>query len=406
MLKFLTAGESHGKCLTGILEGIPANLSITEGDINKELARRQTGYGRGGRMAIERDEVEITSGVRFGRTLGSPITIMIQNRDWENWKEVMGSGVKGKGAGIEEVTRPRPGHADLAGALKYGHYDIRNILERSSARETAVRVAVGAVCKRFLDEFGIKVMSWVNEIGGVKGQGSRVKNEKDIETFFEMAESSDVRCPDKKVSEKMRKAIDKARKNGDSLGGIFEVAVTGVPPGLGSHVQWDRKLDANLAKALMSIQAIKGVEVGMGFEVAGRFGSEVHDEIFYKTQDSRLKTQDSNFWPVVPRFYRKTNNAGGIEGGMSNGEPILLRAAMKPIPTLYKPLRSVDINTKGFFQASVERSDICAVPAASVIGESVVALEIANAFLEKFGGDSIEEVKRNYQGYLQYLRRF
>src|SRR3989338_2548168 len=209
-----------------------------------------------------------------------------------------------------------------------------------------------------------------------------------------------------KISEKMRKAIDKARKNGDSLVGIFEVAVTGVLPGLGSHVQWDRKLDANLAKALMSIQAIKGVEVGMGFEVAGRFGSEVHDEIFCKTQDSRLKTQGSNFWPVVPRFYRKTNNAGGIEGGMSNREPILLRAAMKPIPTLYKPLRSVDINTKRSFQASVERSDICAVPAASVIGEAVVALEIANAFLEKFGGDSIEEVKRNYQGYLQYLRRF
>src|SRR3990172_8906230 len=301
-------------------------------------------------------------------------------------------------------------------SLKYGHYDIRNILERSSARETAVRVAVGAVCKRFLDEFGIKVISRVTEIGDVRckmGAVPDLRTERSgvVESglspkSFELAESSDVRCPDNKISEKMRKAIDKARKNGDSLGGIFEVAVTGVLPGLGSHVQWDRKLDANLAKALMSIQAIKGVEVGMGFEVAGRFGSEVHDEIFYKTQDSRLKTQDSNFWPVVPRFYRKTNNAGGIEGGMSNGEPILLRAAMKPIPTLYKPLRSVDINTKRSFQASVERSDICAVPAASVIGEAVVALEIANAFLEKFGGDSIEEVKRNYQGYLQYLRRF
>src|SRR3990172_7670217 len=317
MLKFLTAGESHGKCLTGILEGIPANLSITEGDINKELARRQTGYGRGGRMAIERDEVEITSGVRFGRTLGSPITIMIQNRDWENWKEVMGSGVKGKGAGIEEVRRPRPGHADLAGALKYGHYDIRNILERSSARETAARVAVGAICKRFLDEFGIKIMSWVNEIGGVKGQGSRVKNEKDIETFFEMAESSDVRCPDKKISEEMRKTIDRARKNGDSLGGIFEVVVTGIPPGLGSHVQWDRKLDGNLARALMSIQAIKGVEVGTGFKAAERFGSEVHDEIYYKGHGARGKGQENEFRPIEPRFYRKTNNAGGIEGGMS-----------------------------------------------------------------------------------------
>jgi len=413
MLRYLTAGESHGKCLTGILEGVPANLSITEGDINKELARRQTGYGRGNRMAIEKDKAEITSGVRFGRTPGSPITIMIQNRDWENWKEVMSieSGQWSVVSG-QCVTRPRPGHADLAGALKYGHYDIRNILERSSARETAVRVAVGAICKRFLDEFGIRVMSWVVEIGGVsidtrhETQDTRLKSGVlSLESVFSLAESSDVRCPDKKISEKMRKAIDKARKNGDSLGGIFEVAVTGVLPGLGSHVQWDRKLDANLAKALMSIQAIKGVEVGMGFEVAGRFGSEVHDEIFYKPgQGTRGKGQES--WPLVPRFYRKTNNAGGIEGGMSNGEPILLRAAMKPIPTLYKPLRSVDINTKRSFQASVERSDICAVPAASVIGEAVVALEIANAFLEKFGGDSLDEIKRNYRGYLEYLRRF
>ena len=406
MLRFLTAGESHGKCLTGIMEGVPANLSITEGDINKELARRQTGYGRGGRMAIERDEVEITSGVRFGRTLGSPITIVIQNMDWENWREVMSSEFGVGSSELKTITKPRPGHADLAGALKYGHHDIRNVLERSSARETAVRVAVGAVCKRFLDEIGIKVVSWVNEIGGVKGQGSRVKNEKDIETFFEMAESSDVRCPDKKISEKMRKAIDKARKNGDSLGGIFEVAVTGVPPGLGSHVQWDRKLDGCLARTLMSIQAIKGVEVGMGFGVAGASGSVVHDEIFYRSKKQEARSKRENFWPILPRFYRKTNNAGGIEGGMSNGEPILLRAAMKPIPTLYKPLRSVDINTKRSFQASVERSDICAVPAASVIGEAVVALEIANAFLEKFGSDSLDEIKRNYRGYLDYLRRF
>ena len=411
MLKFLTAGESHGKCLTGIMEGVPANLSITEGDINKELARRQTGYGRGGRMTIERDEVEITSGVRFGRTLGSPITIVIQNRDWENWKNEMSLIMRSEK--VNMVTRPRPGHADLPGAMKYNQYDIRNILERSSARETAVRVAVGAVCKRFLDEIGIRVISWVNEIGGVsidtrhKTQDTRLKSGVlSLESVFSLAESSDVRCPDKKISEKMRKAIDKARKNGDSLGGIFEVAVTGVLPGLGSHVQWDRKLDANLAKALMSIQAIKGVEVGMGFGVAANLGSKVHDEIFYRSQKSEVRSQKKNFWPVIPRFYRKTNNAGGIEGGMSNGEPILLRAAMKPIPTLYKPLRSVDINTKRSFQASVERSDICAVPAASVIGEAVVALEIANAFLEKFGGDSLDEIKRNYRGYLEYLRRF
>jgi chorismate synthase len=408
MLRYLTAGESHGKCLTSIIEGLPANLHLSEKDINRELSRRQIGYGRGGRMAIEKDEVEITAGVRFGRTIGSPLAMIVRNSDWENWKEIMSidNGQWSVASG-QEVTRPRPGHADLAGVLKYASQDIRNILERSSARETAARVAVGAICKRFLDEFGIKIMSWVNEIGGVKGQWSRVKNEKGIETFFEMAESSDVRCPDKKISEKMRKTIDMARKNGDSLGGIFEVVVTGIPPGLGSHAQWDRKLDGNLARALMSIQAIKGVEVGTGFKAAEKFGSEVHDEIFYKQgQGARSKGQENEFWPIEPRFYRKTNNAGGIEGGMSNGEPIIVLAAMKPIPTLYKPLNSVDIKTKKPFKASVERSDICAVPAASVIGEAVVAFEIANAFIDKLSGDSVDEVKRNYKGYLEYLRRF
>lgn len=407
MLRYLTAGESHGKCLTSIIEGLPANLHLSENDINKELNRRQIGYGRGGRMAIEKDEVEITSGLRFGRTIGSPLAMIVRNRDWENWKEVMSSELGVGSSELKIVTRPRPGHADLAGVLKYGHDDIRNILERSSARETAARVAVGAICKRFLDEFGIKVMSWVIGIGEVRSQESGVKSQqKDFEAIFKLAEVSDIRCPDKKVSEKMRKTIDRARKNGDSLGGIFEVAVTGIPPGLGSHVQWDRKLDGNLARALMSIQAIKGVEVGMGFGVATNPGSKVHDEIFFRSQKSGVRSQKENFWPVVPRFYRKTNNAGGIEGGMSNGEPILLRAAMKPIPTLYKPLRSVDINTKRSFQASVERSDICAVPAASVIGEAVVAFEIANAFIDKFSGDSIDEIKRNYKGYLEYLRRF
>ncbi|HAG50390.1 MAG: chorismate synthase [Deltaproteobacteria bacterium GWC2_42_51] len=414
MLRYLTAGESHGKCLTAILDGVPANLVLSEDDINEELRRRQVGYGRGNRMSIERDTAEITSGVRFGKTIGAPVAMIIKNRDWQNWKEIMNVWARGNGQGArgEEVTRPRPGHADLAGVLKYRQYDIRNILERSSARETAARVAVGAVCKKFLDEFGIKVMSWVVEIGGVRSQGpapagfkrgSGVRSEKDIEDIFKLAEVSDVRCPDKVVAEKMRRAIDRARKKGDSIGGIFEVAVTGVPPGLGSHVQWDRKLDGNLAKALMSIQAIKGVETGMGFYVAGRFGSEVHDEIFYRSQKKNLS---SVFWPLSSGFYRKTNNAGGIEGGMSNGEPIILRAAMKPIPTLYKPLRSVDIKKKKAFAASVERSDICAVPAASVIGEAVVAFEIANAFVEKFGGDSIDEIKRNYKGYIEYLRKF
>src|SRR3989338_1160927 len=320
LIRYLTAGESHGKSLTSIIEGVPANLNLAVEDINKELSRRQIGYGRGGRMAIEKDEAEIISGVRFGKTIGSPIAMVIKNRDWENWKEVMNTGVRGQGSGYKEVTRPRPGHADLAGALKYGQYDIRNILERSSARETAARVAVGAVCKRFLDEFGIKVMSRVVEIAGVSYKMGTVPDPKSI---FERAESSDVRCPDKAIAEKMRKAIDRAKKNGDSLGGIFEVAVTDVPPGLGSHVQWDRKLDGNLARALMSIQAIKGVEVGMGFGVAERLGSEVHDEIFYTPTPSiphqgggrgrgEVRSQkESLFWPIEQHFYRKTNNAGG-----------------------------------------------------------------------------------------------
>ncbi len=405
------------------MEGVPAYLDLAHDDINRELSRRQIGYGRGGRMTIEKDEVEITSGVRFGKTIGSPITMVIKNRDWENWQEVMSSefvvGAYGntplRSSELKIVTKPRPGHADLAGALKYGHNDIRNILERSSARETAARVAVGAVCKRFLDEVGIKVMSWVIGIGEVRSQESGVRSEKGIENIFNEAEVSDVRCPDKTISEKMRKAIDRARKNGDSVGGIFEIAVTGVPPGLGSHVQWDRKLDGNLARALMSIQAIKGVEVGIGFEAAERFGSMVHDEIYYRSQGSdpagfkqrsEIRSQKNSFWPLSSGFYRKTNNAGGIEGGMSNGEPIILRAVMKPIPTLYKPIRSVDIKTKRPFKASVERSDICAVPAVSVIGEAVVAFEIANAFIDKFGGDSVDEIKRNYKGYLEYLRRF
>ena len=422
MLRYLTAGESHGKCLTSIIEGLPANLHLSEKDVNKELSRRQIGYGRGGRMAIESDTVKIMSGVRWGKTLGSPIAMHIENKDWENWKEIMSSEnppqspfskggsdfppLSKGGKGGFAVTKPRPGHADLAGVLKYGHDDIRNILERSSARETAARVAVGAICKRFLDEFGIKIMSWVVAIGEVISHESGVRSGKDIEDIFKLAEVSDVRCPDKKIAEKMRKTIDMARKNGDSLGGVFEVVVTGIPPGLGSHVQWDRKLDGNLARALMSIQAIKGVEVGTGFKAAEKFGSEVHDEIYYKRQEARGKRQEAGWWPIIPRFYRKTNNAGGIEGGMSNGEPIIVLAAMKPIPTLYKPLNSVNIKTKKPFKASVERSDICAVPAASVIGEAVVAFEIANAFIDKFSGDSVDEIKRNYRGYLEYLRRF
>lgn len=395
-MRYLTAGESHGRELTAIIEGMPAGLAVTSSDIDRELARRQSGYGRGGRMKIETDRAEITSGIRHGKTLGSPIALVVKNKDWENWTEIMSPGAVSATSDSRAVTRPRPGHADLTGGLKYGHRDLRNVLERSSARETTMRVAAGSIARRLLDEFGIGVYSWVTEIGGVKGEISGAPG-----ALFKSAESSQVRCPDAAASKAMMAAIDKAKAEGDSLGGAFEVVLTGVPPGLGSFVQWDRKLDARLAFALMSIQAIKGAEVGMGFKVASIPGSEVHDEISYSQ-----KGKSAKFWPRRPGFSRKTNNAGGIEGGMSNGEPIVLRAAMKPIPTLYKPLRSVDIDTKKPFKASVERSDTCAVPAAAVIAEAVVAFEIASAFMEKFGGDSISEIERNYIGYLDEIVRY
>ncbi len=398
MLRYLTSGESHGKSLLAILDGMPSGLALDASFINRELTRRQSGYGRGGRMRIESDRAEIISGVRLGLTLGSPIGLLINNLDWENWKEVMSPEAGGAPDRSRIVTRPRPGHADLAGGLKYKQTDLRNILERSSARETASRVAVGAVAKRLLDEFGIKVYSWVTNIGGAGWKGAAGNPDE----LFERAEGSEVRCPDKKASEEMKKRIDRARNEGDSLGGVFEVVATGVPPGLGSHVQWDRKLDGRLAQALMSIQAIKGVEAGVGFNAGSLPGSKVHDEIFYKSG----KAKAQGFWPQTPRFYRKTNNAGGIEGGTSNGEPVVLRAVMKPIPTLYKPLRSVDIKTKKPFKASVERSDVCAVPAAAVIAESAVAFELALAFLEKFGGDSADETGRNYKGYLKQILKY
>lgn len=395
MLRVLTAGESHGRELTAILEGMPSGLAVSSAGIDAELRRRQSGYGRGGRMKIETDRVEITAGVRHGKTLGSPIALVVRNRDWENWTSIMSPDASAAST-EKSVTRPRPGHADLTGGLKYGHRDLRNVLERSSARETTMRVAAGALAKRLLDEFGMKVFSWVVEIGGVKAKAAGVP-----EALFKRAENSEVRCPDDAASRAMMARIDKAKAEGDSLGGAFEVVLTGVPPGLGSYVQWDRKLDARCAFALMSIQAIKGAEVGMGFRAASTPGSGVHDEIFYSSKGSSAK-----FWPRRPGFTRKTNNAGGIEGGMSNGEPIVLRGAMKPIPTLYKPLRSVDIGTKKPFKASVERSDTCAVPAAAVIAESVVAFEIAAAFLEKFGGDSVKETGRNYRGYLDEISRY
>ncbi len=398
VLRYLTSGESHGKLLTAVVDGMPSGLSISSESIDRQLARRQRGYGRGGRMAIETDTVEITSGIRHGKTLGSPVTLLVRNKDWENWTEIMSCDARPPSVRAEaRVTRPRPGHADLTGLLKYDSTDIRNILERSSARETAARVAAGSVARALLCEFGIEIFSFVVEIGGVRCKLPLACDPKEL---FTRAELSEVRCPGKSASTRMKTAIRTAKEKGDSLGGLFEVIATGVPPGLGSHTQWDRKLDARLAMAAMSIQAIKSVEVGMGRLVASTPGSKVHDEIYYGDTGSRAA-----FWPLKKNYFRKTNNAGGIEGGMSNGEPIVIRAAMKPIPTLYKPLNSVDIETKETFKASVERSDACAVPAASVVAESAIAFELACAFLEKFGGDSITEIKRNYRGYLKQLQR-
>ena len=393
MLRYLTSGESHGPQLTAIIEGVPAGLPITEEQINTDLARRQCGYGRGGRMLIERDQVEILSGVRWGKTIGSPITLCVKNRDWENWQEKMSPHERHRDDKIR-VTRSRPGHADLAGAMKYNHHDVRNILERSSARETAMRVAVGAVAKTFLSNFDVVIAGFVTELGGIKAE----RPDKPLHALQEQAAQSDLFTYDPEAEVAMKELIDKVKEAGDTIGGIIDVVVSGVPPGLGSHVQWDRKLDGRLAMALMSIQAIKGVEIRCGFDAARNSGSKVHDEIFY---DSARITRGE-----ITGFYRKSNNAGGIEGGISNGEEIVLRAAMKPIPTLYKPLRSVDIISKEPFEATVERSDTCAVPAAAVVAEAVVAFEIANTFLEKFGGDSLEEIQRNVAGYNDYLRSF
>jgi chorismate synthase len=384
MMRFLTAGESHGPALCAVVEGLPANLPLSMEHINRELARRQEGYGRGGRMQIEKDRAEVLSGLRFGRTLGSPLTLQIQNRDFANWQGRMDpEGIAP--ADLETVTRPRPGHADLAGALKYNLMDIRDVLERASARETATRVAVGAVAKELLMFFGIRVYSQVVSVGDVTVGGLSPSQ---LALQYEEVERSPLRCADKAAEDAMKAAVDRARKAGDSLGGIFEVVITGVPVGLGSHTHWDRKLDGRLAAALMSIQAIKGVEIGVGFPLAALPGSLVHDEIAYRDGHG---------------YYRLTNRAGGIEGGISNGEPIIMRAAMKPIPTLYKPLASVDMRGHQPFEATVERSDTCAVPAAAVVGEAVAAWEIAAALREKLGGDSVEEMESNLEHYRKRL---
>lgn len=386
MLRYLTAGESHGKALVAILEGIPSGLRLSSKDINKDLRRRQKGYGRGKRMDIEKDKVEILSGIRFGKTLGSPIALLIKNLDWVNWTRVMSiEEIPGEGE-ILPLTSPRPGHADLTGTIKYNFKDIRNVLERASARETAARVAVGSVCRRLLEKLGIYLYSRVIQIGKVKDETLWDPTSQN----YKIIESSPLRCLNKRIEEKMISLIDEAKKKKDTLGGIFEIIVKGIPPGLGNYIQWDLKLDARLAKAIMSIQAIKGVEVGMGFTMAQEFGSYVQDEIFYEEKEKH--------------FYRKKNNAGGIEGGMSNGEPIILRGAMKPISTLAKPLDSVDLITKKKTKAIKERADVCAVPSAAIIGEAVSAFEIARAIKEKFGADTLEELKKNYQNYLNYLK--
>lgn len=389
-MRFLTAGESHGPQLTTIIEGLPAGMPLSAEDINKELKRRQGGYGRGRRMQIETDRVDILSGVRHGYTTGAPVTLVVKNKDWENWQDIMGADPIDESEDVKRVvSRPRPGHADLNGAIKYGHRDMRNILERSSARETTIRVAVGAVAKQFLRSFGIDIAGRVVEIGGVKDE--TVLEEINTSNIKETTEASPVRCLDETAGKKMMKAIDNAKSNGDSIGGIVEVIVTGVPIGLGSHVHYDRKLDSRIAMGITSINAFKGVEFGIGFKAASIPGSQVHDEIL---------------WSEDEGYTRRTNNLGGFEGGMTNGMPIVVRGVMKPIPTLYKPLQSVDIETKEVFQASIERSDSCAVPAASVVAEHVVAWEVANAFYEKFSGDRFEEIKEAYQRHLDWAKGF
>jgi chorismate synthase len=390
-MRYLTAGESHGPQLTTILEGLPAGMPLVAEDINTELARRQQGYGRGRRMQIEKDTVEILSGVRHGLTLGSPIALVVKNNDWKHWTKIMGADplVEGQEDEVKrKITRPRPGHADLNGAVKYGHRDMRNVLERSSARETTVRVAAGAVAKQLLSLVGVTLVSHVVEIGGIKAS---TDSHFSIEELKQRTELSPVRCADPEVEQEMMNAIDNAKKNGDSIGGVVEVIASGMPAGVGSYVQYDRKLDAKLAAAIVSINAFKGVEFGIGFEAARKPGSEVHDEIVWNRENG---------------YTRKTNRLGGFEGGMTTGMPIVVRGVMKPIPTLYKPLMSVDIESKEPFSASVERSDSCAVPAAAVVAENVVAWELANSLIEQFYSDRFDTFAAEIKRQREYAREF
>ena len=375
MLRFLTSGESHGQGLVGIIEGLPAGLFISESQINFDLHRRQQGYGRGERMQIEKDSVQILAGLVDGKTIGAPLALWIENKDWENWKNKKRS---------RQIV-PRPGHADLSGILKYGFDDIQLVIERASARETAMRVAIGGVIKQFLKEFEIQIVGHVLEIGGIRAKSNNLS----LKEIREKSWESPVFCVDKKISRQICRKIDQAKAKGDTLGGVFEVIASDIPIGLGSYVSWDRRLDANLVRAVMSIPSVKGVEIGNGVENVSRFGSQVHDEIFYNRKKG---------------FFRQTNRAGGLEGGISNGQDIIVRGYAKPISTLKNPLSSVDVATKKKIKAPYVRSDVCFVPALSVVGEAVVAWEIATAFSEKFGGDSIFETKKNFHSYLKNLK--
>jgi len=388
MLRYLTAGESHGRALVTVIEGLPAGVPVDIAAIDRDLARRQSGYGRGGRMKVEKDQAQVLSGIRHGKTLGSPVALLVENRDWVNWTEVMSPtpvGTYSDPRAAQKVrTRPRPGHADLVGALKYDHEDLRNVLERASARETTMRVAAGSVAKQLLAPFGIQVVGHVLSIGpvesGVSSEGLEPGE------LLSRSEASEVRCIDPAASAAMIREIDAAKRDGDSLGGVVEVVAFGLPPGLGSHVQYDRKLDGALGAALLSIQAAKGVEIGPAFENARRRGSQVHDEIG---------------WSAEAGYFRHSNRAGGLEGGMTTGMPLVVRVAFKPISTLYKPLRTVEIDTHAEATAEIERSDACAIPAAAVIAECVAAFEIARFLIEKYGGDSLQQMLEAHQAYLR-----
>jgi chorismate synthase len=390
MLRFDTAGESHGECLVATLTGLPAGIPISLDAVNRELWRRQQGYGRGGRMKIETDTAHVVSGIRHSKTIGSPIAMIIQNRDWQNWTETLPvEDYEGSEANRKPVSRPRPGHADLAGAIKYNLPEARYILERASARETAPRVAIGALCKQFLGQFGIEVLSHVLSVGPVKL--NRAAAWEEIQALAKKDEVL-LGCVDSETEARMKDAVDEAYKTGDTIGGVFEVVARGLPVGLGSHISWDTRLDGRLAQAIVSMQAVKGVEIGFASEGAQSYGSAVQDTIHYNKEDRK--------------FFRGANRAGGLEGGMTNGQDILVRGLLKPISTLRKPLESVDLETREPSKAAYERSDVCVVPAAGVIGEAMVAIVLAQALLEKFGGDALCETRRNFDAYQQQVREY